>query len=278
MSGSAPLKRGTLNLATGRLAYAESAGVGPGVLLIHGNSGSGEVWAAQLDSELGRRYRLVALDLPSHGESAPLAASEDTLAEMAHVVATAAVALELAGGVVVGHSLGGHLLLEALGAGHLPDLRGAVIHGAPPLSGPADFPHAFHASPAAMSGFTAAPTEQALDALLEAWFAGRCPPPGIKRDFLRTHGPIRAQLGAALMSGRMLDERKVVAELKVPLALLNAGDDALINAAWLSALDAPTLWRGQVQVVANAAHFIQCDQPDAYNRVLGDFLADVFGA
>ena len=39
------------------------------VLLIHGNSLSREVFRNQLGGALSRKYRLVALDLPGHGES-----------------------------------------------------------------------------------------------------------------------------------------------------------------------------------------------------------------
>jgi pimeloyl-ACP methyl ester carboxylesterase len=39
------------------------------VLLIHGNSLSREVFRKQLGGALSRKYRLVAFDLPGHGES-----------------------------------------------------------------------------------------------------------------------------------------------------------------------------------------------------------------
>lgn len=274
------MKFGTLILNDLSLAYTdtETAGRGPGILLIHGNSGSRGVWAAQLDGELARHARLVALDLPSHGDSAPLPEGDDTLAAMARLVASAADALGLADAILVGHSLGGHLLLEAAGAGWLPHARGLMIHGSPPLSGPADFGRAFNPNPVAMAAFTANPTEAEIDALLAAWFGPKgSPPPSAKVDFLRAHAPIRAQLGSALLSGRMLNERRVVAELKIPLAVLNGDDDPFMNVDYLDELEMPTLWGRRIQSIPGAGHFIQSDRPAAYNTLLAEFAADLAG-
>jgi pimeloyl-ACP methyl ester carboxylesterase len=43
---------------------------GKPILFIHGLSGCGLVWGRQLGSELGRDFRLVAMDLRGHGMSA----------------------------------------------------------------------------------------------------------------------------------------------------------------------------------------------------------------
>lgn len=43
---------------------------GPAIVLCHGNSSSHRTFEQQLRGELGRRFRLVAIDLPGHGESA----------------------------------------------------------------------------------------------------------------------------------------------------------------------------------------------------------------
>ena len=39
------------------------------IFFIHGNSISADSWKKQLNSELLRAYRLIALDLPAHGDS-----------------------------------------------------------------------------------------------------------------------------------------------------------------------------------------------------------------
>jgi pimeloyl-ACP methyl ester carboxylesterase len=38
-------------------------------VLIHGNSSSSRAFSRQLDGPMGKRFRLVAVDLPGHGAS-----------------------------------------------------------------------------------------------------------------------------------------------------------------------------------------------------------------
>ena len=51
----------------GQIAYRES-GQGPTILLFHGMNGSSKSWATLFNS-LGDKFRLVAWDAPSFGES-----------------------------------------------------------------------------------------------------------------------------------------------------------------------------------------------------------------
>jgi len=61
----------TLHIGSQAIAFYTSAGTGPSALLIHGNSSSGLSFQHQLESPLGEKFRLVALDLPGHGQSEP---------------------------------------------------------------------------------------------------------------------------------------------------------------------------------------------------------------
>src|SRR5687768_5387298 len=57
-----------IETSAGKIAYYEtSAKAGP-ILLIHGNSCAKEYMIKQLDG-LGLTYRMIAIDLPGHGES-----------------------------------------------------------------------------------------------------------------------------------------------------------------------------------------------------------------
>ncbi len=100
------------------VACYESAGTaGPGILLVHGNSSSARAYSEQLEGPLGQELRVVALDLPGHGNSAR--ASRDPAAiyripGYAAVVAAVAERLDLTRGVFVGWSLGGDIVLQAI--------------------------------------------------------------------------------------------------------------------------------------------------------------------
>jgi pimeloyl-ACP methyl ester carboxylesterase len=273
------MKIKTVETSNGRIACAESSGRGPGALLVHGNSGSRHVWDALLNGPLGARRRLVALDLPGHGDSSPAVFEDDALAALTTALVEVA---ELSSGharsVVVGHSLGGHLALEALARGGLSSLRGICLHGAPPLGSATDFPRAFRPSAVMGTAFEAAPSEAALERLLVEWYGPHRAPPGEARvDFLRTQAELRPAIARAIASGKLADERAVVATLSVPIAILNGADDPFIDVDYLASLSAPTLWRGGVQSIENCGHFPQWEQPERYSEGLDAFLRDVYG-
>ena len=104
----------TLQLPSQKIAYYESSGKGPSVILVHGNSSSGLAYQHQINSSLGEKYHLVAIDLPGHGDSEPAAdMSAYNMPGYAGVIAEAAGALDMQDAVFVGWSLGGHIVLEA---------------------------------------------------------------------------------------------------------------------------------------------------------------------
>jgi pimeloyl-ACP methyl ester carboxylesterase len=104
------------------------------ILLIHGNSLSREVFRKQLGGALRRKYRLVAFDLPGHGDSSDaLSASRSyTRPGLADAAIEVLDLLGLGDVVVVGWSLGGHIALEM--APQFSGIKGLLISGAPPVS------------------------------------------------------------------------------------------------------------------------------------------------
>ena len=64
------MKTQKIDTPNGPIAVQVSAGQGPPVVLIHGNSSSSPAFSRQLEEQLGREHRLVAVDLPGHGKSA----------------------------------------------------------------------------------------------------------------------------------------------------------------------------------------------------------------
>lgn len=107
-----------------RIAFAERAGAGPAVVLVHGNSGTREVWRPVAE-RLPRR-RLVAVDLRGHGESdwaePPAYATADYASDLAAVLA----ALGEPPAALVAHS-NGALAAIHLAAGGPAWLRGLVV-------------------------------------------------------------------------------------------------------------------------------------------------------
>ena len=101
---------------TGLRVRVLSHGRGPAVVLLHGVSESAAIWAP-LFTEL-RHFRLLAVDLPGHGLSDPIAFRRGQVREHARrLIDDILDALGLDEVPVIGHSLGGMFALWHVAAG-----------------------------------------------------------------------------------------------------------------------------------------------------------------
>jgi len=102
-----------------KLHYVEN-GSGSPVVLVHGNTGSSRWWGGIMDLP-GRR--VIALDLPNFGRSEPLDVADIDV--YADYLAAFIAALKLEKPAVVGHSLGGTVVMSM--AARNPALAGAIV-------------------------------------------------------------------------------------------------------------------------------------------------------
>lgn len=265
----------TLQIGSHSIAVYQSPGTGPAALLVHGNSSSGRSFQHQLEGALGERFRLVAMDLPGHGQSAPAADPQTTytLPGYASVVVGVAEQLGLTEAVFVGWSLGGHILLEA--SDQLPNAAGWMIFGTPPVGFPPAMTEAFLPNPVMEVAFKPDLTEEEITAYAAAFFKpGASVPDIFLEDIRRTDGQARLILGSSIAPGGYKDEIEIVANLAAPLAILHGEHEQLVNERYISALNIPTLWRGAVQIIPDAGHAPHWEQPDRFNALLEAFLLE----
>jgi len=117
----------------GRIALSQTAGPGLPLLFLHGNAASKDVFFAQFHSPLAQAHRLIAIDLPGHGDSSDATDPSATYSIPGYADAAIEVleALDIDQVAVIGWSLGGHIALEMMTS--FPGLVGAFITSAPPL-------------------------------------------------------------------------------------------------------------------------------------------------
>ncbi len=92
----------------GNIAYYDK-GKGRTVVLLHGFLGSKEIWQKTIDN-LSKSYRVVAIDLPGHGESDNFGYVH-SMELMANAVKAVLDKLRLKKYVFIGHSMGGYAAL-----------------------------------------------------------------------------------------------------------------------------------------------------------------------
>ena len=261
-----------------QIACQQSTGTGRPVVFVHGNSSSARTWDPLLTGPFGARFRCLALDLPGHGDS-PAAADQAaySLPGYAVVLAEVAAALGAADAVFVGWSLGGHIALEAAPA--MPAAAGFAIFGTPPVASAEQMAEAFLPNPAMNVGFTAVVSSDEARSFAASFVA-----PGsalsldpFVADILATDGNARASLLASIGAGQFADEVAIVAELRQPLAILQGDGEQLVNLGYLRTLTAPTLWRGEIQLIPGAGHAPQQEVPAEFAALLAEFITDIDG-
>jgi pimeloyl-ACP methyl ester carboxylesterase len=255
--------------------YYESQGTGPAILMVHGNSSAGRTFYNQLEGSFGQKYRVVALDLPGHGHSARANDPQATynMPGYARVVVDLARQLNLDEAVFLGWSLGGHIVLEA--TGQLPQAKGFVIYGTPPVGKPPAMAQAFLPNPNMAAAFQASLTEQEISGFGEASLKpGAAPDRAFYEDMALTDGKAREFMGASVGAGNYTDEVEIVANLTQPLAILQGEHEQLVSEPYISSLKIPALWRGSVQIIKDAGHSPHFEQPAAFNALLEAFIAE----
>ena len=263
-----------VKLTQQKVAFYET-GAGAPLFFIHGNSASGLAFRRQLESGLAATHRLIAIDLPGHGDSDPMPVAADYgMPGYARVVADVAAALGAEDAVFVGWSLGGHIALE--GVSLLPRARGFVIFGTPPLAFPPDMANAFKPNPAVNVGFAAEVTAEQAQLYAASFFAPAAAPDlaPFVADILRTNGAARAGLAASIRPDGYSDEVQIVAAMSTPLAVLHGAEEQLVSARYIAGLHMPTLWRGEIQFISDAGHAPQWEQPKVFNGLMAAFAAD----
>ena len=263
------------NIGSQRIAWYENNDTAamPVIFFVHGNSSSAKSFRYQFESNLSDKYRLIAIDLPGHGESEPASEPGEiyTLPGYASIISAFSDATGIKNAVFVGWSLGGHILLEA--AEKLPKASGFVIFGTPPAGNPPDMASAFLPSPAMASLFK----EELTDNEISEWSGAilKSPPESFISDIEHTDGRARLEMGKSVAEGNYRDEIEVVSSLSVPLSIFHGEEDQIVNLKYIKELKIPALWRNNVQVIKGVGHAPQWEQPEKFNRLMEEFIRDV---
>jgi pimeloyl-ACP methyl ester carboxylesterase len=265
--------RGTYRdvIADGVRLRVLEAGQGPVLLLLHGLSASHDIWEHVVD-EFAERYRVVAPDLPGHGESAKPDAPY-TIDFYAGIVRTLARELDVDEAIVAGSSLGGKIALEL--ACWYPHFVRALVLAAPASEyarGLRPFGRAIQAlsRPAVM--------RVALDRALEQTFYDRTRVGHVTRRRIlgeRLAAPDFADFARAVarsVGGVLAAEAQPLHRVTQPVLAVWGREDRIVP-LYRSALLARAIPQARVRVVERCGHIAMLEQPAEFNRHLTEFLA-----
>ncbi|QJP17589.1 alpha/beta hydrolase [Starkeya sp. ORNL1] len=268
------MPRKTVRTAMADIAVLESSGTGMPVLLIHGNSSCKEVFLRQLESPAATRYRMIAMDLPGHGDSTD--ATDERAYTIPGYAETALNVLEAMGAsnaAVLGWSLGGHVGLEMLA--RRPNLKGLMIVGAPPYA------HGFLGMMRAFQvNLSLLLATRAKLSLMEARrFArtslGAAYDPIFLDVVRRTDVRARPALYRGMMRADGADQKQIAEHASAPIAVLNGSEEPFARLDYLAELAYGDLWDGQCHVIEGAGHAPFLERPGAFNPIFERFLDEL---
>lgn len=266
------MQRNAVQTQRGAIAFTDSGGAGPPLLMIHGNSSRREAFSRQFESPLADVCRMVAIDLPGHGESdnARDPARAYRLGGFAETVREAIAALGLDRPAVLGWSLGGHIAMEMAAGG--ADLSGLMLVGAPPVApGLLGMMRGFRSEFDLFLASKSVLTPREATRFAAVCFGGAAEP--IFVDAVRrTDRLVRPTVSRCFIAGRAADERRLMAETDIPVAIVNGAAEPFARLDYLAQLSYATLWQDRTFVIQGAGHAPFYEQPDAFNLLLAGFL------
>lgn len=239
------------------------------IIFIHGNSHSLRSFSGQMESPLLSNFRLIAIDLPGHGESST---GTYSIREFSCVIDAFIRSMALKHVVIVGHSLGGHIALNILKMDLKP--RGLFVFGTPPLKNPFD-PSAFLPNAKVETLRKLAPTHQEIVELVEELkYSGDDKAVAVE-DFLKTDPTFRQEILADLINGIHEDEVQLIVGSSERILFLLATHDTLINNNYF-----------KQECFSQASHidFLEIDaghsphveKSELFNKILLRFCQEVF--
>jgi pimeloyl-ACP methyl ester carboxylesterase len=211
----------------GFLAFEESGQDGIPVLLIHGNSLCRGVFRNQMQGQIAKNHRFIAFELPGHGRSsnAPDPKPTYTRPGLADAAVELLDKLGVAEAIVFGWSLGGHIGIEMMS--RLPGMRGLMISGAPPVSHD-QMSQGFNTSPHRGVAGKQELSEVDVDAFVRGIF-GESAEAFLRDAIVRADGRYRKRLFEAACAGEGVDQRLIVENSLIPLAVVNGDMDRIVN-------------------------------------------------
>lgn len=269
------MKKSTVKTSLADIAVVETSGTGLPVLFIHGNSASKEVFRNQMSSPMGETYRMIAFDLPGHGESSNAAdpATTYTMPGYTKVILEMLDQLGVDKAAVYGWSLGGHIAIELIP--RFPGLVGLMLTGTPPVHpNPPSFMGGFNAHPAVP--LIGKPDLTAEDeAVFLAAIYGRAASDEFLTTMRRADPIARPLVLQGAFDGSSSDQQTLIETATVPVAFVNGADDPIVNVAYIGSLQYPTLWERHCFVLRGEGHAPFLTNPDVFNSILERFLTDM---
>ena len=237
------------------------------IVFVHGNSLNSQTFNKQFNNSKLNKYRLLALDMPGHGNSDQ--ANNYSVPLFVNTIVDFCKALNLKNFILAGHSLGGHFSIQSIP--ELVSCIGTFIFGTPPVKLPLNLDDAFLPHPVMPLLFKKDLNYEDIDLLAKSLSYSQHQKI-IKTCITTTHNNVREQLLLSIQNGDMVDEANIIENINIPIALLSGKEDAFVNTDYINSLPIPSLWQKKLILIEASSHSPHFENPEVFNTFLNDFV------
>ncbi|GKQ51642.1 alpha/beta fold hydrolase [Bradyrhizobium sp. Ce-3] len=241
------------------------SGEGMPLVFVHGFTTTAEFWREQVEP-FSAHHQMVRINLPGHGRSPRPEDRDYTIDAFVEDVLRVYRALSIESAFLVGLSMGG-TVAQNFTLAHPACVRALVLVGATPHGLGADVNvDNVHKAIDELGVVTAS------QKVIERSFGSAASAELIdfaKTEVAQTPAFVACQAIASLNAS---DSRARLGEISVPTLVL-VGEEDVITPPSESRTLANSIPNSRLHVMASAGHFPMLEQPDVFNRLLGEFLA-----
>jgi pimeloyl-ACP methyl ester carboxylesterase len=243
----------------GNSIHYDIQGEGRSVVFIHGACENSAFWNHQLI--LGDRYKLVLVDLPSHGKSKPLTNGPAEIGKYAEIINELIGRLNLDRPVLVGHSMGAAIALVNT-ISNPSNLRGSVLVGAGAKLG---------VLPSIREGLRTRFDETIKTVVGPRQFASTTNLEIIRfvtNEMMKCKGEIASSDFEACNG---FDVRQKLRTITLPTLIVVGEEDKMAPVTWSTYLK-ENIPKSKLIILKQASHLPMLERPFEFNRQLVDFL------
>ncbi len=268
-----------INIEGVQISYQETKTVSENIIfLIHGNSTSTNAWRKQLKSQTLSPYKLIAFDLPAHGQSNSLNGSlfSYSLPDIGKLMAAAV--KKLAGNrsyILAGISLGTNIIAEMLAYELQPS--GIALTGSCVIGGEITMDKIFKKDIDLHAVFTDYVSELELKKYFtlgsfsvkeEDWlcFSG---------DYYKVKDNFRSKMIATVAAGNLSNEIHTLQQQPFPILIVFGEDEKVCEINYLDYAKL-NFWKGRTYKIKDAGHFVTNDQSEKFNELMAEYAKDIF--
>jgi len=248
------------------MLWVEEVGQGPPLIMVHAAATSGRIWWQHIP-RLARRFRVLTIDLPGHGQS-PMLKEPLSIEGMSEELYQTLQARNLSQVNVVGLSLGG-MIAQMLAVDHTPSVRSLTLCDTIFEVGPAQAQVLEERARAVEQGGMSAIVKPTLERWFSPSFLTRSPEvvSEIEKLLLAADPVVNAQTWRAIAKLNVVSH---LPRLHLPVLVMNGSLDNSIPPGAGERL--ANLLRGRLVELPGCAHMAPLEAPEKFMDLLESFL------